>query len=60
MNRNKQEIKKKSSPLMNNFNSIVHIKDLITKVITARKRSLGQGNVYTHVCHSVHGGGVSV
>ena len=28
-------------------------------VITARKRSLGQGNVFTSVCHSVHncGGG---
>ena len=25
---------------------------------TARKRSLGQGNVFTHVCLSVHGGGV--
>ena len=24
--------------------------------ITARKRSLGQGNVFTLVCHSVHGG----
>ena len=23
-------------------------------VITARKRSLGLGNVFTHVCHSVH------
>ena len=22
---------------------------------TARKRSLGQGNVFTRVCHSVHG-----
>ena len=27
---------------------------------TARKRSLGQGNVFKPVCHSVHGGGVSV
>ena len=26
--------------------------------ITARKRSLGQGNIFTPVCHSVHGGGV--
>ena len=26
-------------------------------VITARKRSLGQGNVFTLVCHSVHNGG---
>ena len=23
-------------------------------IITARKRSLGQGNVFTPVCHSVH------
>ena len=27
-------------------------------VITARKRSLGQGNMFTPVCHSVHRGGV--
>ena len=26
--------------------------------ITARKRSLGQGNIFTPVCHSVHRGGV--
>ena len=26
-------------------------------LITARKRSLGQGNILTPVCHSVHGGG---
>ena len=25
-------------------------------IITARKRSLGQGNVFTNVCHSVHRG----
>ena len=25
-------------------------------IVTARKRSLGQGNVFTPVCHSVHGG----
>ena len=25
-------------------------------VITARKRSLGQGNIFNPVCHSVHGG----
>ena len=30
-------------------------------IFTARKRSLGQGNIFTRVCHSVHrGGGVSV
>ena len=28
--------------------------------ITARKRSLGQGNIFTPVCHSVHGGSASV
>ena len=27
------------------------------KIITARKRSSGQGNIFTPVCHSVHGGG---
>ena len=27
-------------------------------VITARKRSLGQGNIFAPVCHSVHRGGV--
>ena len=26
-------------------------------IFTAHKRSLGQGNVFTPVCHSVHGGG---
>ena len=25
-------------------------------IFTARKRSLGQGNVFTRMCHSVHGG----
>ena len=29
-------------------------------IITARKRSLGQGNVFTAVCHSVHREGVSL
>ena len=28
-----------------------------TFIITTRKRSLGQGNVFTHGCPSVHGGG---
>ena len=28
------------------------------RLFTARKRSLGQGNIFTPVCHSVHGGGV--
>ena len=31
--------------------------NLVTDFITARKRSLEQGNVSTHVCHSVPGGG---
>ena len=29
-------------------------------LVTACKRSSGQGNVFTSVCHSVRGGGVSV
>ena len=29
-----------------------------TVFITARKRSLGQGNIFTPVCHSVHRGGM--
>ena len=28
----------------------------VIKFITARKRSLGQGNIFAPVCHSVHGG----
>ena len=28
-----------------------------TEVFTARKRSLGQGNIFAPVCHSVHRGG---
>ena len=27
------------------------------QIIAARKRSLGQGNIFTPVCHSVHKGG---
>ena len=27
-------------------------------IVTAHKRSLGQGNIFTPVCHSVHRGGV--
>ena len=30
----------------------------VTDIITARKRSLGQGNIFTPVCHSVHRGGM--
>ena len=34
---------------------------MVLVIFTARKRSLGQGNVFTHVCHSVRKGeGVSV
>ena len=29
-------------------------------IITARKRSLGQGNIFASVCHSVHRGSASV
>ena len=27
-------------------------------LVTTRKRSLGQGNIFTPVCHSVHRGGL--
>ena len=30
----------------------------LSLMFTARKRSLGQGNIFTPVCHSVHGRGV--
>ena len=30
--------------------------DAIATIITTRKRSLGQGNVFTPACHSVHRG----
>ena len=30
---------------------------LVKAIFTARKRSLGQGNIFTPVCHSVHRGG---
>ena len=30
-----------------------------TQIFIARKRSLGQGNIFTDVCHSVHGRGVA-
>ena len=32
----------------------------IVALVTARKRSLGQDNVFTSVCHSVYGGGGEV
>ena len=46
-------------------NKLPHIVYIIYSIITARKRSLGQGNVFTPVCHSVQGvgqhpGGVSI
>ena len=31
---------------------------VVVSFITARKRSLGQGNIFTPVCHSIHRGGV--
>ena len=33
---------------------------LLSLLVTARKWSLGQGNIFTPVCHSVHGGSASV
>ena len=37
-----------------------HNLNLQVKVISARKRSLGQGNIFTPVCHTVHRGCASV
>ena len=34
--------------------------EVLTSIVIARKRSLRQGNVFTHVCDSVHKEGVSV
>ena len=52
----------KVTPVQNRFVqlSVVHIphEDSTGHIIfTARKRSLGQGNIFTPVCHSVHRGG---
>ena len=38
------------------FNLIIYSEEMFT----ARKRSLGQGNIFTPVCHSVHGGACMV
>ena len=35
---------------------LAHINTTSLNIITARKRSLGQGNIFTPVCHSVHRG----
>ena len=37
---------------------MTYISLLLLCIITARKRSLGQSNVFTGMCHSVHGGGL--
>ena len=31
---------------------------VLENIFTARKRSLGQGNIFTPVCHSIHRGGM--
>ena len=42
---------------MCNFITSKYIGDIyLWFIFTARKRSLGQGNIFTPVCHSVHGG----
>ena len=46
-----------------NLNAISYVLDKINLTwlyltVTARKRSLGQGNIFTPVCHSVHRGGM--
>ena len=35
---------------------ILVVSNIVIIIFTARKRSLGQGNVFTPVCHSVHSG----
>ena len=42
---------------LNSEGAIVLIHCMGMSFITARKRSLGQGNIFTPVCHSVHSGG---
>ena len=37
-----------------------HLVNFSLSIITAGKRSLGQGNMFTSVCHSVHRGGWGV
>ena len=41
---------------MNYLSPVFSCKYIINPVITARKRSLGQGNIFAPVCHSVHRG----
>ena len=41
---------------MENLNLVLKLQQILT-IFTARKGSLGQGNIFTPVCHSVHGGG---
>ena len=37
---------------------VIHTRIVVISLITIRKRSLGQGKIFTPVCHSVHRGGV--
>ena len=39
------------------FLGSVIIRKTLQILVTSRKRSLGQGNIFTPVCHSVHRGG---
>ena len=48
----------KYTKLLLNVGADVNIIENIFKhIFTARKKSLGQGNVFTPMCHSVHKGG---
>ena len=44
------------------FNNVTFdcVLSFLISLITACKRSMGQGNIFTRMCHSVHGGGAFV
>ena len=53
----------KKKPFMWKLPTYINGREHLVKfslMITSRKRSLRQGNVFTHVCHSVHREGVPV
>ena len=59
-----QKARDQAVEVLEHYNVVVTQKDIFSrcqvqwlKIITARKRSLRQGNVFTPVCHSVHRGG---
>ena len=41
----------------NVFNNVINIVNNVVNIITARQRTLREGNVFTGMCFSVRGGG---